>query len=61
LEVLNENLRVLERGSTEEQISLAKNEIAKQQLSLENAKKNLDKYELVAPFDGILRKIDFKM
>jgi len=40
---------------------LAKNDIAKQRLSLENTKKNLEKYQLEAPFDGVIRKIDFKV
>jgi len=56
-----ESLRILLEWATKEEIILAKNSIAKQKLSLENSKKNLDKYQLEAPFDGKLRKIDFKV
>lgn len=61
LDINNESLIVLEKGTTAEQLALAKNDIAKQELSLENAKKNLTKYIIEAPFDGVIRKIDFKV
>ena len=43
------------------ELSQARNTVAKQRLALDNARKNLDKYELTAPFDGTVRKIDFKV
>lgn len=61
LDYNKESLRILLAWATKEEIILAKNSIAKQKLSLENSKKNLDKYQLEAPFDGKLRKIDFKV
>lgn len=56
-----ESLRILLEWATKEEIILAKNSIAKQKISLENSKLNLDKFQLEAPFDGKLRKIDFKV
>lgn len=40
---------------------MAKNDIAKQEIALSDAKKNLDKYRIEAPFDGVIRQIDFKV
>jgi multidrug efflux pump subunit AcrA (membrane-fusion protein) len=56
-----ESLRILKNGTTKEEIILAKNSIAAQKLSLEKVKKNLTKYQLEAPFDGTIRKIDFQI
>ncbi len=50
----------LERGETEERVTMARNDIIQKELALSKVKKNVEKYELRAPFDGILRKIDFK-
>lgn len=61
LDYAKESLKVLKAGATYVEISNAKNSVAKQLLALDNARKNLDKYELTAPFDGTLRKIDFKV
>ena len=49
------------KRSKEEAIKRAKNEIDLQKLLLEKTRKNVSKYELTAPFDGLLRKIDFKV
>lgn len=59
--ISQESLKETLRGSTQEQIQVARNDVAKQQIALENAKKNQDKYQLEAPFDGVVRKIDFKV
>lgn len=61
LAIAEENLKDLKNWATSESIATAKNNIAKQVLNLENAKKNLEKYELTAPFDWVVRKIDFKV
>lgn len=56
-----ESLRLLKAGATKEEIALAQNSIASQKLALEKVKENIRKYQLEAPFDGVLRKIDFKL
>ncbi|MCK9272697.1 efflux RND transporter periplasmic adaptor subunit [Candidatus Gracilibacteria bacterium] len=61
LEYAKESLRVLKAGTTSVELSQARNNVSKQRLALDNAQKNLDKYELTAPFDGTIRKIDFKV
>ncbi|MDD2891640.1 MAG: biotin/lipoyl-binding protein [Candidatus Gracilibacteria bacterium] len=55
------NLELLRAGATKEEIALAKNSITSQQLALQKVKENIKKYQLEAPFDGVLRKIDFKL
>lgn len=55
-----ENLVNLKR-SEGESITRAKNAIVLQKLVLEKTNKNISKYELSAPFDGVIRKIDFKV
>jgi multidrug resistance efflux pump len=54
------NLSYLQNGGTEQSIALLKNNIAKQQLALESAKKQAKNYELRAPFNGIINQIDFQ-
>ena len=61
LKAQEEELAELERGETKERITMAKNEITQKELALTKVQKNIEKYELRAPFDGILRKIDFKI
>jgi len=61
LEYTKESLKVLRAWATAVEVSTARNNVAKQKLALDNARKNLDKYELTAPFDGTIRKIDFKV
>lgn len=56
-----ESLRLLKAGATSEDIALAKNSIASQKLALQKVKEGITKYQLEAPFDGVLRKIDFKL
>lgn len=43
------------------QISQQGNTVAQRQLSLEKARKALENYELRAPFDGIIRRVDFQV
>ncbi|EKD66348.1 MAG: hypothetical protein ACD_49C00050G0018 [uncultured bacterium (gcode 4)] len=61
LEYAKESLKVVQNWATAVELAQARNNVAKQKLSLVNAQKNLDKYELTAPFDGTIRKIDFKV
>ncbi len=61
LEYTKESLKVVKNWATSVELAQARNNVSKQKLSLENARKNLDKYELIAPFDWIVRKIDFKV
>lgn len=39
----------------------AQNSVKQAELNLENAKKSLEKFEIQAPFDGIIRKIDYQV
>lgn len=55
------NLDYIKKWSTQEEILLAQNDIVKQELSLADSQKTLDKYRLEAPFDGVIRQIDFKV
>lgn len=61
MEIYKEILDDTKKWSSDLQIAMSKNDIINSQLSLEIAKDDLDKYELTAPFDGIVRKIDFKV
>lgn len=56
-----ESLRLLKSGATKEEIALAKNSIASGKIALEKVKQWIKKYQLEAPFDGVLRKVDFKL
>ena len=49
------------RWATKEKIKLAKNDITQKEISLTNTKKKIEKFELRAPFTGIVRKIDLKV
>jgi len=42
-------------------IQIAKNNVENQKINLENTKKSIENYELRAPFDGIVRKVDFQI
>lgn len=48
-------------GSTYEKIAQAQNSVTQKQLALENKQKDLENLQLEASFDGIVRKIDFKV
>lgn len=61
LEYAKENLKIIKEWATTAELSQSRNNVAKAKLSLDNARKWLDKYELVAPFDWTVRKIDFKV
>ncbi len=46
---------------TDANISSAKNDIKKAELSLDDAQKELENYKLIAPFSGIVRTLDIKV
>lgn len=56
-----ENLKDIVDGASDEDIAIAQNDIKLQELALEQAKEDMDKYELIAPFDGVVRQIDYKV
>ncbi|HMT01060.1 MAG TPA: efflux RND transporter periplasmic adaptor subunit [Candidatus Absconditabacterales bacterium] len=58
--ISEEKLKEIEDGATTEQLATAQNDVLRQELVLQNAQKTLDNYRLEAPFDGVVRKIDFK-
>ena len=64
---INDNLRneqaKLEstKTSVDVQISQQQNTLSQRNVSLEKAKRKLEDYELRAPFDGIVRRIDFQV
>lgn len=47
--------------STDVQLQLKQNDIAQKVAALQKIQKTLDDYKLVAPFDGILRHLDYKV
>ena len=56
-----EEIKDLEKGETAERIKSAQNNITQKQLALEKVRKTQENYELKAPFDGLIRKIDFQV
>ena len=61
LQAHEEELIELERGETRERKAIAGNDITQKKLALAKVLKNTEKFELISPFDGVLRKIDFKV
>ena len=61
LEVSQQNLKELQQWPTVENIQKAKNSISQAEIKLQDAKESLKDYELESPFDGIVRKIDYKV
>ncbi len=59
IEIAILNLEELLEWPTEENVKKAENSIKQAELKLESAYKNLDDYELEAPFDWVVRKIDY--
>ena len=49
------------KWNTEIQIAQAKNNVRQKELALETAKDNKSNYQIEAPFDGTIRKIDFQV
>ena len=61
LEVNKQSYDELLEWPTDENVTKAKNSIKQAEMSLESAKKWLEKYQLEAPFDWVIRKIDYKV
>ncbi|MEI6673267.1 MAG: HlyD family efflux transporter periplasmic adaptor subunit [bacterium] len=59
--IQEKNLETTINGTTEQQLQIAKNNIKQKELALEQTKKDLENLQIIAPFDGTLRKIDFKV
>lgn len=59
LKVNQESYNELVEWPTDENVRKAKNNITQSQLKVESAKKALDDYKLEAPFDWVVRKIDY--
>nr|MDD3720665.1 HlyD family efflux transporter periplasmic adaptor subunit [Candidatus Gracilibacteria bacterium] len=59
VEIAKLNLEELLKGPTEENVKKAQNSIKQAEIKLESANKSLDDYKLEAPFDGVVRKIDY--
>ncbi|MEI6118724.1 MAG: HlyD family efflux transporter periplasmic adaptor subunit [bacterium] len=54
-------METTKNGTTEQQLKISQNNIEQKQLALDQTKKNLEDLQIIAPFDGTLRKIDFKV
>lgn len=61
LEVEQKDLEDIQEGASKEQIAMAENEVLQKKLSLEKVREDVENYKLIAPFDGVIRKIDFKV
>ncbi|MEI7920114.1 MAG: hypothetical protein WCH65_08450 [bacterium] len=59
--IQEKTLETTKNGTTDQQLKIAQNGIRQKELSLEQAKKDLENLQIIAPFDGTLRKIDFKV
>ncbi len=59
--ISEKTLEDVKKWWTDLQIAQARNSVENQKLSLANAEKRLENYALTAPFDGVVRKIDFKI
>ena len=49
------------RGATDEELTQTRNEVVLKELALSKAKEQITKYELRAPFDGVVSTIDYKV
>ena len=61
LEVNKQNLKEILEWPTQENITKAKNSILQAELKVQNAIEWLKDYQLESPFDGVVRKIDYKV
>lgn len=60
LDVVKLSLEELLEGPTDDNITKANNSIQQANIKLESAYGNLEDYTLTAPFDGVIRKIDYR-
>ena len=61
LEIAKISLDELIEWPTSENVKKAQNTIRQAQIRLESAQDSLEDYQLIAPFDGVIRKIDYKV
>lgn len=59
LEIAKTSYQELMDWATPENIEKASNAVKQAEIWLDNANKKLEDYELTAPFDGIIRKVDY--
>ena len=59
--IQEKTLETTKNWTTEQQLQIAQNGIRQKELALEQTKKDLEDLQIIAPFDGTLRKIDFKV
>jgi multidrug resistance efflux pump len=55
------NLKNLLNDSSNQALVLAQNDLKQSKISLENEQKKIETYEIKAPFDGIITKIDYQV
>lgn len=59
--IQEKTLETTKNWTTEQQKQIAENNIKQKELALEQTQKDLDNLQIEAPFDGTIRKIDFKV
>lgn len=59
--IQEKTLETTKNWTTEQQRQIAENNIKQKELALEQTQKDLDNLQIEAPFDGTIRKIDFKI
>ncbi|MBU1018263.1 HlyD family efflux transporter periplasmic adaptor subunit [Patescibacteria group bacterium] len=60
LAIQQEDLADILDGADKNDIAKARNDVTIKELALERVKDDASKYEIIAPFDGIVRQIDYK-
>jgi multidrug resistance efflux pump len=55
------NLKNLLSDSSNQELMLLQNDLKQAKISLENEIKKLETYEIKAPFDGIITRIDYQV
>lgn len=61
IELAKIDLEELIEWPTDENVRKAENSIKQAEISLNNSYKKVEDYQLIAPFDGIIRQIDYKI
>lgn len=61
LEIARISLEEVLEWPTPENILKAQNTIRQSEIRLESSEESLEDYQLIAPFDGVIRKIDYKV
>lgn len=61
IQLQEKSLQDIRNGGTDSQKSIAANNIEQWEISVDRAKKWLESYQIIAPFNWIVRKIDFEI